>query len=67
MKLETLMLRGLLVACLLVCVLVMGAMLGTSTQPVSLASTGKLGVLLLSAPGSCMLPPDGVVCPRLDS
>lgn len=66
MKLETLMLRGLLVACLLVCGLVMGAMLGTSTQSVQLASNGKLGLMLLSTPGSCMLPPDGVVCPRLD-
>jgi len=65
MKLETLMLRGLFVACLLVCTLVLGAMLSASPQSVQLASSGHLG-MLLNAPGSCMLPPDGVVCPRLN-
>ena len=65
MKLETLMLRGLFVACLLVCTLVLGAMLSASPQSVQLASSGHLG-MLLNTPGSCMLPPDGVVCPRLN-
>ena len=67
MKLETLMLRSLFVACLLACTLVLGSMLTSSTQSVQLASQGKLGMLLLSSPGSCVLPPDGVVCPRLAS
>ena len=58
MKLETLMLRSLFVACLLVCGLVLGAMLNASPQSVQLASNGKLG-MLLGAPGTCMLPPDG--------
>jgi hypothetical protein len=34
--------------------------------PVQLAGggdSGKVGVLM-AVPGSCMLPPDGVVCPR---
>ena len=66
MKLETLMLRSLFVACLLACTLVLGSMLTSSTQSVQLASQGKLG-MLLSSPGSCVLPPDGVVCPRLAS
>lgn len=65
MKLETLMLRGLFVACLLVCTLVLGAMLSASPQSVQLASNGHLG-MLLNAPATCMLPPDGVVCPRLN-
>jgi hypothetical protein len=45
----------------------MGAMLFTP-GPVQLAGTGgdaKVG-LMLAAPGVCMLPPDGVVCPRLE-
>lgn len=65
MKLETLLLRSLFAACLLVCGWIMGSMLFLP-GPVQLASTGdgaRLGVLL-AVPGTCMLPPDGVVCPR---
>ena len=68
MKFETLLLRGLFIACLLVCGWIMGAMVFTP-GPVQLAGTGadaKVGVLM-AVPGACMLPPDGVVCPRLDS
>jgi hypothetical protein len=65
MKLENLLLRSLFAACLLVCGLIMAAMLFTP-GPVQLAGgadNGKVGVLM-AVPGTCMLPPDGVVCPR---
>ncbi|HEV2540773.1 MAG TPA: hypothetical protein VGU03_13855 [Frateuria sp.] len=67
MKFETLLLRSLFVACLLACGWIMGAMLFTP-GPVQLAGTGgaRIGALL-AAPAACMLPPDGVVCPRQDS
>ena len=67
MKLETLLLRSLFAACLVVCGCVMASML-FMPGPVQLAGTGegaRLGVLM-AVPGTCMLPPDGVVCPRLD-
>ena len=65
MKFETLLLCSLFVTCLLACGLVLGGMLSASPQAVQLAANTRLGVLLVT-PGSCMLPPDGVVCPRLD-
>ena len=70
MKFETFLLRGLFIACLLVCGWIMGAMLFTP-GPVQLVGTdagtdARVGALL-AAPAACMLPPDGVVCPRLDS
>ncbi|MEI7035414.1 hypothetical protein [Fulvimonas yonginensis] len=65
MKFETLLLRSLFVACLLACGLVLGGMLSASPQAVQLAANSKLGALL-ATPGTCMLPPDGVVCPRQD-
>lgn len=68
MKFETLLLRGLFIACLAVCGWIMGTMMFTP-GPVLLASAGdhaKVGALM-AVPGTCMLPPDGVVCPRLDS
>jgi len=68
MKLENLLLRSLFAACLLVCGWIMASMLFTP-GPVQLAGGGdggKVGVLM-AVPGTCMLPPDGVVCPRQDS
>ena len=68
MKLENLLLRSLFAACLLVCGWIMASMLFTP-GPVQLAGSGadgKIGVLM-AVPGTCMLPPDGVVCPRLVS
>lgn len=65
MKFETLLLRSLFVACLLACGWIMGAMLFTP-GPVQLAGAGsgaRIGALL-AVPAACMLPPDGVVCPR---
>jgi len=68
MKLETLLLRSLFAACLLVSGWIMASML-FMPGPVQLAGTGdgaRLGVML-AVPGTCMLPPDGVVCPRQES
>jgi hypothetical protein len=61
MKFETYLLRGLFVACLLTCGLVLGAMLRHSPEAVRLAAAGSL---LGAAPPACVLPPDGVICPR---
>ena len=65
MKFETLMLRGLFIACLTVCGLIFGAMLTTTPASVSLANGNHIRALLLAAPSSCALPPDGVMCPLL--
>jgi hypothetical protein len=65
MKFEALMLRGLFVACLLVCGLVLGAMVNASPEAIRLAAAGSAGQLI--APTACALPPDGVVCPRLSN
>ncbi|WP_266159153.1 hypothetical protein [Dyella silvatica] len=64
MNFETLMLRGLFGACLLVCGLTLAAMMGASPEALRLAAKGSAAQLLIAAPTSCMLPPDGVVCPR---
>lgn len=67
MKFESLMLRCLFVACLAVCGLIFGAML-TAVPPrtgVQLAASSHIGAILLAAPSSCALPPDGVVCPHI--
>ena len=65
MKLESLLLRGLFVACLTVCGLIVGAMLVQTPPAVRLAGSTAAPVvgMLMSATG-CALPPDGVVCPR---
>ena len=65
MKFETLMLRGLFIACLAVCGLIFGAMVTTTPASVQLATHGGVVAILLAAPASCALPPDGVVCPQL--
>jgi hypothetical protein len=64
MKFETLMLRGLFAACFLVCGLTVIAMMSASPEAVRLAAKGSAAQMLIAAPTSCMLPPDGVVCPR---
>jgi hypothetical protein len=65
MKLETLMLRGLFIACLAVCGLILGAMVTIAPASVQLAADSSVGAILLAAPTSCALPPDGVVCPQI--
>jgi hypothetical protein len=66
-KFETLMLRGLFIACMAVCGLIFGAMLTTTPSSAQLAPSPTIGAILLAAPSSCALPPDGVVCPTLRS
>ncbi len=66
MKFEAMMLRGLFLACVTVCGLVMGAMLTTTPSNVQLTTGDRISAALQSAPSSCTLPPDGVVCPRVD-
>jgi hypothetical protein len=67
MKLESLLLRGLFVACLTVCGLIVGAMLLQTPPAVRLATDAAanpaMGLLIVPA-SHCALPPDGVVCPR---
>jgi hypothetical protein len=63
MKFETLMLRGLFIACLAVCGLIFGAMLTATPPATKFAGSNRLSAILLTAPSSCVLPPDGVVCP----
>ena len=64
MNFETLMLRTLFAACLLVCGLILGAMLVPAPHAVQLAANSTVGALLLAAPATCKLPADGVVCAR---
>jgi hypothetical protein len=67
MKLESLLLRSLFVACLTVCGLVVGAMLVRTPPAVRLATDAAAAPamgLLIAPAGHCALPPDGVVCPR---
>ncbi|WEN15851.1 hypothetical protein PY254_04050 [Rhodanobacter sp. AS-Z3] len=65
MKFETLMLRGLFLACLAVCALIFGAMLTITPASVPLAHSNSIGAMLLAAPSSCALPADGVMCPLI--
>jgi hypothetical protein len=68
MKLESLLLRGLFVACLTVCGLIVGAMLVQTPPAVRLAGSAVVPVVGMVVPASgCALPPDGVVCPRQSS
>ncbi|MFC5582287.1 hypothetical protein [Rhodanobacter terrae] len=64
MKFETLMLRGLFIACLAVCGMIFGAMLTATPPPSQFAASNRLSAILATAPTSCALPPDGVVCPQ---
>jgi hypothetical protein len=65
MKFETLMLRGLFVACFAVCALIMGAMLNARPQTLQQAAAGPVASVLLAAPSVCAMKPDGVVCPAM--
>ncbi len=66
MKFESLMLRCLFVACIAVCGLIFAAMLTATVPPeVQLAGSSHIGAILLAAPESCALPPDGVLCLRI--
>ncbi|MBB3226334.1 hypothetical protein FHW69_000924 [Luteibacter sp. Sphag1AF] len=67
MKYELLMLRGLLVASLLVCGLILGNMLVSPYTAIQLASHGSTGAAVGFAKGGCAVLPDGVICPRVRS
>ena len=64
MKLELFLLRGLVVACVAVASLIMAAMLSARPDATQIASSKSISGILLSAPGTCALPADDVVCPR---
>ena len=66
MKFEALMLRGLFIACLSVCGLILGAMITATPSDAQLAAAGKspsIAAMLLTTPATCALPADGVICP----
>jgi hypothetical protein len=65
MKFETFMLRGLFVACFAVCALIMGAMLNARPQSLQHANGNRVASALLTAPTTCAMKPDGVVCPAV--
>ncbi|HXD35870.1 MAG TPA: hypothetical protein VN624_04410 [Rhodanobacter sp.] len=67
MKYESLMLRCLFLACLAICGLIFAAMVTITPAPDGgqLAASSHISAILLAAPSTCALLPDGVVCPRL--
>lgn len=65
MKFETVILRGLFVACMLVCGLILAAMVTSKPESTHLTDTTSLASLLVSAPSSCVLPiVDDMICVR---
>ena len=65
MKFETLMLRGLFIACLTVCGLIFAAMITATPSDIQLAAAGKsptIAAMPLPASGVCALPAGGVIC-----
>ncbi|HKT28589.1 hypothetical protein [Dyella sp.] len=65
MKFETVILRGLFVACMLVCGLILAAMVTSKPASMRLADTATIASLLISAPSSCVLPVvDDMICVR---
>lgn len=65
MKFEALMLRGLFLACLMVCGLTLGAMITTTSASMQIATGSSVGAMLLVAPSNCALPADGVLCAQI--
>ena len=65
MKFETLILRSLFVACVLVSGLILTAMVISKTAPLRLAANASMASLLTSPPSSCALPiVDDMICVR---
>ncbi|RUL76067.1 hypothetical protein [Dyella choica] len=65
MKFETMILRGLFVACVLVCGLILTAMVTSKTAPLRLAANASIASLLTSPSSSCVLPiVDDMICVR---
>ena len=65
MKFETMVLRSLFVACMLVCGLILAGMITAKPAPVQLANSSRISAVLASAPSSCALPVAGeIACVR---
>jgi hypothetical protein len=65
MKFETMVLRSLFVACMLVCGLILAGMISAKPVPVQLANNNRVSAVLASAPSTCALPTAGnIVCVR---
>lgn len=64
MKFESFLLSTLLVACIAVVTLIMFAMLTLRPAAPQLASSHRNNAMLLSAPSTCTLPADDLICPR---
>jgi hypothetical protein len=56
MKFETMVLRSLFVACMLVCGLILAGMVTAKPMPVQLAHSNSVSTLIASAPASCTVP-----------
>jgi hypothetical protein len=66
MKFETMVLRSLFVACMLVCGLILAGMVTVKPAPVQLANGNRVSTLLASAPSSCALPvAREIACPNV--
>lgn len=66
MKFETMVLRSLFVACMLVCGLLLAGMVTAKPTPVQLANSNRVSALLVSAPATCALPVAGeIACVRV--
>jgi hypothetical protein len=64
---EALILRGLFVACMVVCGMILTAMVATKVKPVQWAASGAVSALFASAPSTCALPDVGdIVCIRAE-
>ncbi len=64
MKFETCILRGLFLACSLLGLLILGAMIHAKPQAPALGDQIGIAARLLAAPNACALPADGVLCLR---
>ncbi|RDS84060.1 hypothetical protein [Dyella psychrodurans] len=66
MKFETMVLRSLFVACVLVCGLILAGMITAKPTPVQLANSNRVSALFASAPATCALPVAGeIACIRI--
>jgi hypothetical protein len=68
-KFESVVLHALLVACMVVCGLILTAMVASKPAPVELAAkmtvNNPVSKLLASAPSACMLPVSDTICLRM--
>ena len=67
MQFETLLLRGLFLACLTISGLILGAMLTSHPQAMQVAANGQTQAIASAQTAQAStrgLPADGVICPR---